>query len=148
MFNNFNRNKKSQVWISINVPFENASAQWEELKDDKPPMTEWSSFFNHLGVSKGTVENFQNALKRASSKPEEIINFGVVSPKKHSHSEVATLASNNLLLKDMFKEAAEGVNINVECLKVMDGFSKWLRVQEDFNSTQSILDRTQEMAEV
>ena len=81
MFIDVHKCKKLQVWAEINVPFENSSAQWDKLKIDKRLMTEWSSFLDSLGVSEGTVENITNALKIESPKMEEIIEFGVVSPK-------------------------------------------------------------------
>ena len=73
--------KKAQIWVGINIPFENVDVQWDTLKDDKCPMTKWSSFFNHLGVPEGTVENINNALNRVLLAMEEIIEFGVVSQK-------------------------------------------------------------------
>ena len=98
VFIDVNRDDKYQVWIGVNVPFENISAQWDILKDNKRSMTEWSSFFVQLGVSEVTVENIKNTLNIASSATEEIIEFGVVSPKKRSHSEVGTLSVDTPLL--------------------------------------------------
>ena len=94
------------------------------------------------------VEDIQNAVKRASSTTEEIIKFSVTSPKKRPYSEVAIPAEDTRSFVDMFVEAAEGVDINVECLTIMDWFDKQLKVQKSFNSKESVLDRTQEMAEV
>ena len=85
-----------------------------QVENDKHPMTEWSSFLNNLGVSEGTVENITNALRRASAVMDKIIEFGVVTPT---------------ILLNTFKEASEGVDMNVECLKALDGFNKRLCVQ-------------------
>ena len=80
------------------------------------------------------VEDIQNAVKRASSTTEEIIKFSVTSPKKRPYLEVAIPAEDTRSFVDIYSEAAEGVDINRECLSLMDHFDKRLRVQESHNS--------------
>ena len=93
------------------------------------------------------MENFKNTLNRVSLATEEIIEFGVVSPKKRPHSEVAALPAENLFA-DTFKEARIGVDLNVDCLNAMEDFKYRLQVQENFNLEQRVLDRTQEIVKV
>ena len=56
---------------------------------------------------------------------EEIIEFGVVSSKKRTYLEVATLPVDTLFV-NTFKEASEGVELSLECLNIMDDFNKRL----------------------
>ena len=78
---------------------------------------------------------------------KEIIEFGVVSLKNILHLIIVTLPVDTLFV-DTFKETSEGLDINIECLNIMDKFDNRLKVQESFNSEQRVLERAQEMAEV
>ena len=149
VFIDCSRDEKAHVWACVNIPFENLHADWDELKNDKRPMEVWNSVFDRLGASKSTVEDIRNAVSKASSTTEEIIEFNVMSPqKKRPHSAVEVPAADARSLVDIYSEATEGTDINRECLTIMDHFDKRLRVQESHNSAESILDRTQEMVEV